>query len=197
MITQRNLKGPLVGDHEIESRFFLEKLKEGNREAFTVLFDHYYTGLVIFADRYMHDLNLAEDIVQSAFIKFWENKNTLSSSSVRYYLSSTVKNLCIDLIRKKGTEEKYLQRQPEQKVRSGYDFLAESELERMVEESISNLPPRCREIFVLSRYDGLKSIEIAEKLQISQRTVETQISKALKVLRKDLKDYLFQIFFTF
>lgn len=175
----------------------LEQLKSGDRRAFTLLFDYYYTGLVVFADRYMHDLELSEDIVQSVFVRLWENRQSIQSSSICYYLSSAVKNNCIDLIRKKETQEKYVRRQLSGNVDSGADFWAESELEQMIEKSIANLPPRCAEIFRMSRFDGLKTHEIAEKLQLSNRTVETQISNALKVLRKDLKDYLFQFFFTF
>lgn len=175
----------------------LEQLKSGDRRAFTLLFDYYYTGLVVFADRYMHDLELSEDIVQSVFVRLWENRQSIQSSSIRYYLSSAVKNNCIDLIRKKETQEKYVRRQLSGNADSGADFWAESELEQMIEKSIANLPPRCAEIFRMSRFDGLKTHEIAEKLQLSNRTVETQISNALKVLRKDLKDYLFQFFFTF
>ncbi|MGQ8336120.1 RNA polymerase sigma-70 factor [Sunxiuqinia sp. A32] len=184
-------------DFEIESAFFLEKLKEGDRKTFTLIFDYYYTGLVVFADKYMHDIELSEDIVQSVFVKLWENREYIRSSSIKSYLSSAVKNNCIDLIRKKETQDKYVQRQKSIGIDSEHEFWAEHELQKMVEDSIRKLPSRCREIFKMSRYDGLKSIEIADKLGISQRTVETQITKALKILRKDLKDYLFQLFLTF
>jgi RNA polymerase sigma-70 factor (ECF subfamily) len=142
-------------------------------------------------------MELSEDIVQSAFVRLWENRHAIKSPSIRHYLASAVKNNCIDLIRKKETQKKYVQRQTHQEEGHGSDFWAESELEKMIETAINNLPPRCREIFILSRYEGLKSHEIAQKLQLSQRTVETQITKALKILRKDLKDYLFQLLFTF
>lgn len=175
----------------------LEQLKLGDRKAFTILFDYYYTGLVVYADRHLQDIELAEDIVQSVFVRLWENRQSIKSSSIRYYLASAVKNNCIDLIRKKETQEKYARRQLSGEFESGADFWAESELEQMIEKSINNLPPRCAEIFRMSRFEGLKTHEIAEKLQLSNRTVETQISNALKVLRKDLKDYLFQFLFTF
>ncbi|WP_423129939.1 RNA polymerase sigma-70 factor [Gaoshiqia sp. Z1-71] len=175
----------------------LERLKAGDRNAFTLLFEYYYTGLVVFADRYLHDTELAEDIVQSAFVRLWENRQAIKSPSVRYYLASAVKNSCIDLIRKNETQKKYAQRQTFQETDHGNDFWAESELQQLIETAIGNLPQRCREIFILSRYDGMKSHEIAQKLQLSQRTVETQITNALKILRKELKDYLFQLFLTF
>ena len=175
----------------------VERLKADDRKVFTMLFDYYYTGLVVFADRYLHDMELSEDIVQSVFVRLWENRYSIQSSSIRYYLSSAVKNNCIDLIRKKETQEKYTRRFLSNNITSGTDFWAESELEQMIEKSIANLPPRCAEIFRMSRFDGMKTHEIAEKLQLSNRTVETQISNALKILRKDLKDYLFQFLFTF
>ena len=184
-------------DFREHSDLLLVQLKSGDRKAFTLLFDYYYTGLVVLADRYLHDLELSEDIVQSVFVRLWENRQSIQSSSIRYYLSNAVKNNCIDLIRKKETQEKYVRRQMDGNVDNGIDFWAETELEQMIEKSIANLPPRCAEIFRMSRFDGLKTHEIAEKLHLSNRTVETQISNALKVLRKDLKDYLFQIFFTF
>lgn len=175
----------------------LAQLKTGDRRAFTLIFDYYYTGLVVFADRYLHDMELSEDIVQSVFVRLWENRHSIQSSSIRYYLSSAVKNNCIDLIRKKETQEKYVRRQMAGEIDHGADFWAESELEQMIEKSIANLPHRCAEIFRMSRFEGLKTHEIAEKLNLSNRTVETQISNALKSLRKDLKDYLFQFLFTF
>lgn len=175
----------------------LERLKSGDRKVFTLLFEYYYTGLVVFADRYLHDLEMAEDIVQSVFVRLWENRQAIKSTSIRHYLANAVKNNCIDLIRKKETEKKYTQRQTLQSTVQESDFWAENELAQMIETAINNLPPRCREIFILSRYEGLKSHEIAQRLQLSHHTVETQITKALRILRKDLKDYLFQFFFTF
>jgi RNA polymerase sigma-70 factor (ECF subfamily) len=101
------------------------------------------------------------------------------------------------VIRKSATREKYIQRQIRQPSSVGEDFRAESELKEMIETAIGKLPPKCREIFELSRFEGLSSKEIAQKLQLSQRTVETHITHALKILRKELKDYLFHFFFIF
>lgn len=182
---------------EHDSNFLLERLKAGDRKIFTQLFDYYYSALVIFADRYLHDLGSAEDTVQSVFVKMWENRQNLKAASVRFHLINAVRNSCIDLIRKEGTREKYMQRQIRQSFHAGEDFWAESELKEMIETAIGRLPDRCREIFLLSRFEGLNSKEIAQKLQLSQRTVETQITNALKILRKELKDYLFQLFFIF
>ena len=180
-----------------DSLFLLERLKEGDRKIFARLFDYYYSGLVIFADRYLRDQESAEDVVQSVFVKMWENRETLKMASVRSHLVSSVRNSCIDVIRKSATREKYIQRQIHQSTPVEEDFRAESELKEMIETAIGKLPPKCREIFELSRFEGLSSKEIAQKLQLSQRTVETHITHALKILRKELKDYLFHFFFIF
>lgn len=91
-----------------DGNFLLERLKEGDRNVFTQLFEYYYSGLVIYADRYLHDLESAEDVVQSAFIKLWENRHAIKTVSIRFFLISSVKNSCVDLIRKSETQEKWM-----------------------------------------------------------------------------------------
>ncbi len=184
-------------EQSLSNPFLLDRLKEGDRNVFTLLFNEYYSGLVIYADYYLHDLEQSEDIVQSVFISLWENKHTLKSASFRFFLVNSVKNSCIDLIRKEETRNKYNLRQVNREADYEPDFWTEAELKKMIESAIEKLPPKCREIFILSRYKNLKSREIADKLNLSPRTVETQIAHALKVLREDLKDYLFQLFFFF
>ncbi len=187
-----NKSGPDPGND-----FLLEKLKEGNRKAFTIIFNHYYSGLVIYAEHFLYDQGMAEDIVQTTFVGLWENRQAIKSASIRHYLINSVKNKCIDILRKEETRKKYNQRQITQNINYQGAFWTESELREMIESSVNKLPPKCREIFILNRYENLKSKEIAQRLQLSPRTVETQILKALKLLRKDLKDYLFQLFFIF
>ncbi len=181
---------------ESDSSFLLERLKTGDRSIFTRLFEYYYSGLVIYADHFLNNLESAEDIVQSVFVRLWENRTSINSSSIRFYLLNSTRNSCIDQIRKKETRDKYISRQIYQSGHFTNDFWAEHELEKMIETAIEKLPLRCQEIFKMSRVDGLKSKEIAQKLQISQRTVETQITNALKILRKELKDYLLLILFS-
>lgn len=184
-------------DYDSDSYFLLKKLREGDRKIFTGLFDYYYSSLVIYADRFIHDQDAAEDIVQSVFVRMWENREEIKTASIRFHLVSSVKNRCIDLIRKEGTQDKYIRREVNRQNIQEDEFWAESELREMIETTIAKLPSRCREIFIMSRFEGLKSKEIAQRLNLSQRTVETHITHALKILRNDLKDYLFQLFFLF
>jgi len=191
------LTNSFLKDNDLSNVFLLERLKDGDRKVFTMLFNYFYSGLVIYADHYLHDLGMAEDVAQTAFVRLWENRESLKSTSIRCYLVNSVKNNCIDIIRKEETRNKYNQRQINNHIYYEGEFLAEIELREMIENSINKLPPRCREIFILNRYENLKSKEIANRLKISSRTVETQILKAMKLLREDLKDYLFQLFFIF
>ena len=184
---------PTDKNPESDSGFLLERLRNGDRSLFTRLFEYYYSGLVIYADRFLDNPEAAEDVVQSVFVGLWENRKNINTSSLRLYLLNSTKNRCIDQIRKKKTKDKYILRQTYQSGHSTNDFWTEHELEKLIKTAIGKLPSRCRKIFELSRVEGLKSKEIAQKLQLSQRTVETQITNALRILRKELKDYLFLI----
>jgi RNA polymerase sigma-70 factor (ECF subfamily) len=171
--------------------FVLERLKEGDRKLFSMLFNYYYSGLVVYAAHFLHDPDMSEDVVQSVFIGLWENRQSIQSLSVRQYLVHSVKNKCIDLIKKEETRKKYTSRQLNLDAVYQGEFYTETELREIIRKSIDKLPPKCREIFILSRFDNLKAKEIAIKLELSPRTVETQILKASKLLREELKDYLF------
>jgi len=146
---------------------------------------------VVYADHIINNTVVSEDIVQSIFMKLWETRETIEIRSLRSYFIQCVKNRCIDHLRNQQVKYRFDNRIPEeiQFVRDE-DFWTKTELNELIEQSVENLPPRCREIFRMSRYENLKIADIADKLGISKRTVETQISKALKVLRIKLVDYL-------
>jgi RNA polymerase sigma-70 factor (ECF subfamily) len=134
----------------------------------------------------------ARDIVQDVFVKFWNDCKKLDVQfSIRSYLFVAVKNKCFDVLRKKNRNIKV------QEISNEYDIADEafetyilSELETLFNNSLTKLPERCREVFELSRLHGLKNREIAAKLNLSEKTVENQITKALHILREELKDYL-------
>lgn len=167
-------------------------IKQDNKEAFNVLFRYYYPGLVVFAKRFLQSLDEAEEIVQDVFLKVWTEREHLHiHTSVREYLFRSVRNKCLDVIKHKKVEskfEQYIHHQEQQSVT--YDFFIEQELRVLIKDVIEKLPSECRKVFVLSRIQNLKYKEIAGKLGISIKTVENQISKALKIFRDALKDYL-------
>lgn len=148
--------------------------------------------MVLYAARFMDTREDAEEITQEVFVKFWEKCDTLSpDSSIKSYLYRSVHNSCLNAIKHEKVKDSYRQYMV-QFMESSSESVIEpedpDELRARIVGEIDNLPPRCSEIFKLSRFEGLKYQEIAEHLGISVKTVEVQMGKALKVLREKLGD---------
>jgi len=175
----------------IADKLILEHLKNSNQGVFEMVFKYYYSGLVIYADQIIKNIPVSEDIVQSVFLKLWETRQSLDIRSFRSYFIQCVKNRCIDHLRSCEVKNKFSQELKDYShVELQEDLWTLMELDELIQQAIDKLPPRCREIFLMSRAENLKIAEIAEKLRLSARTVETQISKALKFLRTELAEYL-------
>ncbi|MCP4310543.1 MAG: RNA polymerase sigma-70 factor [Bacteroidetes bacterium] len=169
----------------------IKGIRAGRESAFEELFNEYYRPLSVFGLKYVKDLEIAKEIVQNLFVHLYDNRQTLLiTSSLESYLYQSVRNRCLNQIKQEQTHKKHLdQYQSEQDEAEDMEArLRETELEHRIFKIIESLPPQCRNIFTLSRVQGLSNAEIAEKLEISKRTVETQISNALKVLRSKLTD---------
>ncbi len=174
----------------ISDRDIFEKIKNGDDAAFSQLFDETYASLCFFVNKYLSDMDMARSVVQEFFVDLWVNHQKLTvPHSPKSYLYYSVKNRTIDFIRK----EKNLNKagEPDQDSHSipFRDLVEEAELDAKINESIQNLPDKCRQIFTLCRFEGLKYAEIAEKLNISIKTVEMQMGIALKKIRNNLSDY--------
>jgi len=173
-------------------------LKSGNIKAYESLFRQYYAALVIFAGKYVSDLDVAREIVQDFFVKLYEKRLSLSIDvSVKSYLYRSVYNGCINYLNQRNIHEKHIKNiglerelldDPEDEIRS-------VDLQKKIFDSIEELPFRCRQIFKMKRFEGFKNEEIANRLNLSKRTVETQMSKALKILRSNLSGYEFLILY--
>lgn len=175
----------------VTDQSLVESIKNSNQGVFELVFNFYYSGLVVFADQIIKNTSISEDIVQNVFMKLWETRETIDIRSFRSYFIQCVKNRCIDHLRSQQVKNKFDNRVPESDLLvMDEDLWTKTELSDLIEQSVESLPPRCREIFRMSRYENLKIAEIADRLNISKRTVETQISKALKILRIKLSDYL-------
>ena len=144
--------------------------------------------------QYIDNRNSVEDLVQDFFVYLWvESPRLKIKSSLKSYLFTAIKNRCLDYRKHHKIIEKYrtyLLFSFDKEDDSTEHFFAESELRQAIQKSLLKLTPRCREIFELSRLNGLSNQEIAEKLDISKRTVELQISNSLKILRKELAEFL-------
>ena len=175
----------------IADKLILEHLKNSSQGVFEMVFKFYYSGLVVYCDQIIKDIPLSEDFVQTVFMKLWETRHSLEVRSFRSYLIQSVKNRCTDYIRNQEVKNKYKIRNTDHPpIELPEDMWTKNELDDLIHQAIDKLPPRCKEIFLMSRMDNLKTAEIAGKLQLSGRTVETQITKALKVLRVELAEYL-------
>jgi RNA polymerase sigma-70 factor, ECF subfamily len=179
--------------HGIKESDLIVRLKEGDQTAFELLFHFYYAGLVMYSNQFTSDRIEAEEIVQKFFVRLWQKRQQIIvSDSLKGYLFSSVKNGSLNFLKHKKIEEKYIRQLT--KLSDSHlvydpDLYIASELQEKIKKTIELLPEKCREIFILSRMRGKKNEEIALELNISKRTVETQISKALKVLRVELRDY--------
>jgi len=165
-----------------------------DKRAFEELFRSFFPSLVLFAQKYVPDQDTAKEIVHNVFINLWEKRQQVDTGSpLKSYLFTSVHNRCLNYIRdqkKFDKDETIFQRMDSADFSDGVDLLEEQELEQRIYDALHSLPEKCREIFMLNRFEGLKYAEIAEKLGISVKTVETQMSKALKILREKLIDYL-------
>lgn len=176
----------------------LAALKMDSHEAFVQIFRRYYPDLVFFVTRFIPDMETCEDIVQEAFIKIWANRKFLEiRTSLKTYLVSLVQNLALNEIKHRKVKTLYRNMYHEMIMSLPADeHILYTELNDAVENLFSQLDPEVLETYMLSRSHHLKYTEIAKKLNISVRTVEARISKTIRFLQSNLKDYKFAIFLT-
>lgn len=159
------------------------------------LFRYNYRPLCLYALHYLGDSDMAEDVVQECFATLWEKLEAgLAVANRRAYLYMTVRNRCLDQLRRKGMQTESLKPYDTYDIIDDDDAQERSQIEARLWTAIDSLPEKCREVFLMSKRDGLKYEEIATELGISENTVRNQISKALKVL-KDGAIKIFMFFF--
>ena len=169
-------------------------LRRGKEEAFAYVFRMYYSPLLNYAGRILKDVEAANDVVQECFCRLYELRRELRKElQVRPYLYKSVYNACMDAIKHQKVESNYINQElldfyfskvvetPEAE-----QALLDEDLKGAIQDAINKLPERCREIFVLSKVDGLSNKQIAEQLNISMKTVEAQMTTAFVRLRKEL-----------
>jgi RNA polymerase sigma-70 factor (family 1) len=178
----------------IFEQLLIEKLKSGDPDSFSDIFSAYYKDLVFFAYSITRELLDAEDIVQDTFVKLWEDHEKLNVTvSLKSILLKTIQNKCIDWHRHRriiNNHSSYIINNAPLYEYNIDNYLLRSEMEEMIDKALAKLPEKIREAYELHRFEGLKYQEIAAKLNVSIRTVEVRISKALELLRKSLIDYL-------
>jgi len=168
----------------------IKGLRSGRESAYEQLFKEYYKPLSVFASGYLEDLESGKETVQDLFVYLYEKRKTLViTTSIKSYLYQSVRNRCLNQIKHQQVRKMHQDRmKPDmQESENLEDKIRETELEHMVSKVVDQLPPQCKRIFIMSRVSGRSNRELAEQLEITKRTVETQISNALKVLREKLE----------
>lgn len=181
-----------------QADFILIKLlKGGDPKVFESVYNRLYGALFVYAREYVGSEEIAKELVQDTFLKLWEVKFTLQDDThLSSYLYRITRNNCLNYLKHLKVQEKYRQYSVSKKMElelnysalshDSADELVSEELEEKINQAIDALPPRCKQIFELSRFQDKKYREIACELNISVKTVENQIQKALKILRENL-----------
>lgn len=177
----------------VQAEDILEKLKQKDEKAFEMVFRLYYPELCRFAFKYVQNQDVAEELVQELFCSIWNKLDTLAINvSLKSYLYSSVRNAAYNYIKHQKVADAYVSYKMEfgEQMMDADTSLEIKELSEKINNAVQALPEKCREVFRLSRMENMKYREIAEELNISVKTVENQMGKALKFLREELGSYL-------
>ena len=177
----------------------LDEIKRGDGQAFHCLFSRYYRRLLGYASRFVDDYMVAEDLVQDSFARLWEKREMLESVSLSSLLFTIVRNNCINYLKRQALVDvrsvDWLENLDGEERLYNLDFcpdvemtLLYKELMAQIPQVLEQLPPRSREIFLMSRRQGLKNREIAERLAISTTAVEKHIKRALEAFEHHFKE---------
>ena len=181
----------------VDKDMLINDLGAGSKEAFEYLFTAYYPRLRNYASRFIADVDDVEDILQDCFVNLWNRRMMLTGVSLSSMLFTMVRNGCLNFLKHKAIAEGYNTEELKQLSGSealyNYDFLGSAdeellyqELQRQIRDVLRSLPERSRQVFMMSRFDGLKNKEIAERLDISVKVVEKHITKSLAILREHI-----------
>jgi RNA polymerase sigma-70 factor (ECF subfamily) len=180
---------------ELSYAGLMDLLAGGDGQVFEKVFKAHFKSLHAYACTLLDSEAIAEEMVQQVFYKLWERKEqVVVHTSIKAYLYRAVHNESMNHLKHrkvKSTHQTYaMQQQSHQQERNATERLAGKELETRIREALNELPEQCRTIFQLSRFEELKYREIADQLNLSVKTVENQMGKALKLMRLKLADFL-------
>lgn len=180
----------------------MKKIRIKDHTEFSRIYTLYFPKMVRFAREYILSEGEAQSLVQDLFLYLWERRDTLEAvSNLNAFLFTLTKNRCIDFYRQHSRmsrlkesldalQERELALKMEALQQFDENMFSTQEIEELLDNAINHLPEKCREVFILSRMEGMKHEEIAQQLNISVHTVQNHISTALRKLKAELKDYL-------
>jgi len=171
----------------------IDKIKQGDLKTYERVFRQYYEMLCNYAIMFVKDQDLAEEMVQDIFYRIWKKHHEIQiSTTLKGYLLQSTKNQCLQYLRHKTIELKYaakVKKEIDIPVYQPEETYESKEITETINLTLQQLPDKCREVFTLSRFEGLKYHEIADKMSISIKSVEAYMGKALKVFREKLSCY--------
>lgn len=182
----------MLDEHKnIADNQLVTRVRLNDKNAFKVLYDRYSKKIYFFSLKYIRNTVEAEELVQSVFINVWENRRSLDpDNSVKSYIYKSAINYIFNYLKKKKIQNRFIEsqmHQDENQSENLYEEVFFHDLEKSIETVVVTLPSQQQRIFRMSRYDGLSYQEIAAKLELSLRTVENQMYRALKTLKTALK----------
>lgn len=180
---------------------YLFKLREGDEASFKAVYDYFFPKLYYFALDYVRHADIAENIVQDTMLTLWNKKNLLTDdTNISAYLFTVTKHNCMYRMRELRYKKQLYVDTDLDDIENQFNIealelfdtsrIAINEIELIISRTLTELPEQCRKVFTLSRFEDKKNKEIADILQISIKTVEGHITKALKLFRNNLKSYL-------
>lgn len=179
---------------ELSEQQYWPLINKGDKNAFEIVFKSYYQSLCNYACSIIKDIDESEEVVQNIFYNIWNKRETLEiQGPIKSYLYRAVHNDCLNKLKHAKVKSMYAE-DYKKTASEGYEDASKTiqakELGTQINEAIESLPDQCGKVFKLSRFENLKYSEIAEQLNISVKTVEVHMGKALKILREKLKDHL-------
>lgn len=179
--------------------FFLLRFRNGDQLAFEQVFKSNYNQIAGFCNHFINDWDKSKSLAQEVFLNLWLNHEKVETlHGIRAFLYTFARSSCLNYIRHRKVISKYEDKQLQAKedelnreVLESYDFdsLEFVELEDLVQKAINDLPEKCRQVFIKSRFDGKMNKEISEELNISEKTVEAHMTRALRTLKLRLSEY--------
>lgn len=177
---------------------YLQGLIDGNEEAFRLIMEHWYARLYNFANGYLNDEENTKEVLQDVFLRLWDHRQKLAVNTVlNAYLFTLTRNRCIDIIRREKLMLQFRTDKQEEynRLTENFDALSDPILDNLfamevlteITRAVNGLPEQCRKVFLLSRSKGLKNREISKELGLSEKTVESHLTKALRTIKSLLE----------
>lgn len=174
---------------KLSSQALFQMLKDGNELAYQILFDRLWERMYVLAFSLLKDRDIAKDVIQEVWIDLWERKDSIENWNIEAFLLQATRFKVYKVLRD-SKKVRFSQEILEKlHLPANADVLSNiiaKETQSKIDTIVENLPPKCKQIFILSRYQGLRNYEISANLNISKRTVETHVSNALSKIKKEL-----------